>query len=298
MKEWIVYKHTSPSGKVYVGITSNITRRWASRGYYYQIKDTIFARAIKKYGWENFTHTILYKHLSLQEASHKERELISIQKAINNSYNIADGGQGFRGKHSKQHINNIVQARISKNKTKVLVIDKSFNYLTFNSKSEVDNYLKVAKGVTGHVLKQPLGYTCKGFYLIELLKDSSPDINNIKSAIQSALKERGHIPSQKKDKKIPYRHSIETRLKMSKAAKGRDMSKAIQASRAAIFDRGKGKNKAVTQYDLDGNVINEFPSITSAMQYLNKTSRSIQNCLAGRALTAFGYKWKYKDGGN
>ena len=29
MKKWIVYKHTSPSGKVYIGITSNSPeKRW------------------------------------------------------------------------------------------------------------------------------------------------------------------------------------------------------------------------------------------------------------------------------
>ena len=45
---WAVYEHISPSGKVYIGITSNIKKRWASNGYYYQLKDTIFARAIKR----------------------------------------------------------------------------------------------------------------------------------------------------------------------------------------------------------------------------------------------------------
>ena len=150
---WPVYEHISPSGKVYIGITSNIKRRWASNGYYYQLKDTIFARAIRKYGWDNFTHNILYTGLTLKEATIKEIELIAIQKKLNNSYNIADGGQGYKGKHSKEHVEKIVNSRISNNSTKILVIDKNFNYKEFNSKIEVDRYLNVSKGVTGHVLK-------------------------------------------------------------------------------------------------------------------------------------------------
>ena len=51
-------------------------------------------------------------------------------------------------------------------------------------------------------------------------------------------------------------------------------------------------------YGLNDNVINEFASITEAANFLNKTRGSIQNCLAGKTKTAFGYNWKYKDGGN
>lgn len=84
---------------------------------------------------------------------------------------------------------------------------------------------------------------------------------------------------------------------MSRAAKGRDMSKVILA-RIKKANYTNIHRKQVIQYDLNNNIINEFPSITEATKFLNKTSRAIQNCLAGRAKTAFGYIWKYKDGGN
>ena len=294
---WGVYEHISPSGKVYVGITSNVKRRWASNGYYYQLKDTIFARAIRKYGWDNFTHNILYTGLTLEEATIKEIELIAIQKKLNNSYNIADGGQGYKGKHSKEHVEKIVNSRISNNSTKILVIDKNFNYKEFNSKIEVDRYLNVSNGVTGHVLKQPIGYTCKGHYLIELPKEDKIDINLIKESIYNALKSRNHIHSIKNVRTTPYKHSIETRVKMSKSAKGRDMSKAL-AARLKNSNYNNAFRRKVIQYDLNNNIINEFSSITEATNFLNKTSHSIHNCLAGRTKTAFGYKWKYKDGGN
>ena len=51
-KIYTVYKHITPSGKVYIGITSiKPDKRW-NRGKGY--KDNIyFSNAINKYGWDN-----------------------------------------------------------------------------------------------------------------------------------------------------------------------------------------------------------------------------------------------------
>ena len=63
--EIIIYRYTSPSNKVYIGITYNIKRRWYDgNGYLHKKKNgkynqPLFARAILKYGWDNFTHEIL-----------------------------------------------------------------------------------------------------------------------------------------------------------------------------------------------------------------------------------------------
>ena len=51
-KTYIVYKHTSPSNKVYIGITSkDVRQRWCN-GFGYQTQ-LYFFRAIVKYGWIN-----------------------------------------------------------------------------------------------------------------------------------------------------------------------------------------------------------------------------------------------------
>lgn len=90
---YTVYKHTSPSGKVYIGITAaNPVKRWGGQGqgYYGQV----FYRAIEKYGWENIQHEILFSGLSKWQAEQKEAELIKQCKSTNPKYgyNIADGG--------------------------------------------------------------------------------------------------------------------------------------------------------------------------------------------------------------
>lgn len=99
MDNYTVYKHISPSGKVYIGITSKEPhKRWLNgRGY----KNNIyFYRAIQKYGWDNFTHEILFENLSKDEACQKEIELIAEYKSNNQEfgYNISIGGNsGFYG---------------------------------------------------------------------------------------------------------------------------------------------------------------------------------------------------------
>lgn len=66
------YKHTAPNGKVYIGITGVAPkRRWANgNGYRNQ---TLFYRAIKKYGWENINSEILFEGLNKEEAEKKKK---------------------------------------------------------------------------------------------------------------------------------------------------------------------------------------------------------------------------------
>ena len=66
-RTWIVYGHISPSGKVYVGITSqNPKVRWQNGNGYLKCK--VFYRAIEKYGWDSFQHNIIASNLGEEAA--------------------------------------------------------------------------------------------------------------------------------------------------------------------------------------------------------------------------------------
>ena len=54
----------------------------------------------------------------------------------------------------------------------------------------------------------------------------------------------------------------------------------------------KSNNKAILQYDLDGNFVHEWPSATDVGREVRS---NICNCLKGRIPTAYGYTWKYKE---
>ena len=70
-----VYKHTSPSGKVYIGMTSmEPGKRWKA-GY----KDCkAFYRCIQKYGWENIKSEIIFSGLTWKEACKLEIKMIAL----------------------------------------------------------------------------------------------------------------------------------------------------------------------------------------------------------------------------
>ena len=95
---YIVYKHTSPSGKVYIGLTSQTpSARWRG-GMGYRHNERFF-RAILKYGWDNFTHEVLFDGLSLHEACEVESELIAAFNSTDDryGYNLTTGGEGCPG---------------------------------------------------------------------------------------------------------------------------------------------------------------------------------------------------------
>lgn len=98
-----IYKHTSPSGKSYIGQTIKKLpeKRWGIGGKnYFRGNSTNhkFERAIKKYGWENFTHEILEvvgvedKQELLDKLNSLEEYYIKKFDTFNNGYNSTTGG--------------------------------------------------------------------------------------------------------------------------------------------------------------------------------------------------------------
>lgn len=98
-----VYKHTTPSGKVYIGLTSkNPKERWdGGHGYKH---NPHFWSAIQKYGWNNIKHEIIQDGLTSEEASELEYRLINEYDSTNQSkgYNLREGGSiGYHFNHNE-----------------------------------------------------------------------------------------------------------------------------------------------------------------------------------------------------
>lgn len=102
MENYSVYRHISPSGKMYVGITSQEPeKRWQrGRGY---VRNAYFNRAIKKYGWDSFKHEILLNNLTKEQAELAEILFIGYWDLTNQErgYNLSHGGDTI-GKHSEK----------------------------------------------------------------------------------------------------------------------------------------------------------------------------------------------------
>ena len=102
MNNFCVYVHTFPNNKRYVGITCQKPQyRWGKNGKYEH--NIYMTNAIKKYGWGNIEHKILYENLTKEEAEQKEIELIKQYKSNTreNGYNIENGGH-HNGKMSEE----------------------------------------------------------------------------------------------------------------------------------------------------------------------------------------------------
>lgn len=109
-KNWTVYEHICPNGKRYIGITSQkIKKRWQNgRGYEKGHGKSLFSKAIKKYGWDNINHNILFNDLTEKEAKWLENYLICYYRTFVGfndckGYNLTLGGDGKVGwKHKDE----------------------------------------------------------------------------------------------------------------------------------------------------------------------------------------------------
>ena len=131
MKEYKVYKHTFPNGKVYIGFTrQKLYRRWEKgKGYHNNI---LMLDAICEYGWDNIQHEVLFTGLTKEEAIKKEKELIVFYKSNQREfgYNICSGEFRTGIKHTEN-----TKIKISKNRKghpaynrkRVLQLDKNGN---------------------------------------------------------------------------------------------------------------------------------------------------------------------------
>jgi predicted GIY-YIG superfamily endonuclease len=95
---YLIYKATSPSGKSYVGVTNNFNRRKNTHLRKAREGSTLFFHAaIRKYGPENITWTILAVGMTECEAFELEKKLIEKLQLTNKEfgYNLQIGGKYF-----------------------------------------------------------------------------------------------------------------------------------------------------------------------------------------------------------
>lgn len=103
----IIYKFTSPNGKVYIGQTVNEEHRKSVHRNQAKNPKDYFHRAIRKYGFENFKYEIIFRTKSKDTDKLKylldtmEKYFIKKYDSTNPSigYNLTIGGEGTVGYH-------------------------------------------------------------------------------------------------------------------------------------------------------------------------------------------------------
>ena len=108
-KLYCIYKHTSPSGKSYIGQSKDIIKREKQHQKTY--KCPAFRNAINKYGWDNFIHEILEDNLTIDEANIFEELYINEYNTLSpNGYNLHTGGLNYKA--SEETKEKIRQSRL------------------------------------------------------------------------------------------------------------------------------------------------------------------------------------------
>lgn len=185
---YIVYRHISPSNKVYIGITSKSAKvRW-NNGYGYQRHQPLFWNAILKYGWDNFEHEVIFKDLTKLDAKLIEIDLIYYYKKIGKSYNITDGGEGTLGRPNSEHARKLISAAQKKKSIEQYTLDGKY-IQTFESM--VDASKAIGKSVYKNnrwTLARGLVKACKNGVVAYGFRWKYTDEKELKIAINKSIK--------------------------------------------------------------------------------------------------------------
>lgn len=263
----IIYKYTNKiNGKVYIGQTINPKKR------YYDHKnakeDSLFHRAVKKYGFSSFKYDILFNitcnnQLDLENTlNSKETICIKYYDSTNleKGYNIlSKGSNSFYSENRKKYW------------TEEKREERSRNSFGENNPHYGKKHTEEAKEA------------------MRLSKLGKPMKDEIKEKISKTLTGR----------KFTETH----RQKIGKALKGRPKS-TEQRQKLSIAKTGIPNPKISTkivQFSLEGKFIKEFDSEKIAAQETGISADNIRACCThaknktSTSRTAGGYQWRYKD---
>lgn len=248
MRKYIVYKHTCPSGKVYIGITQQVPeKRWIN-GYGY--KKQIFYRAIQKYGWENIKHEILYNNLTEKEAKEKEIELIDKYKSNTptHGYNVVDGGQGTVGYH------HTVETKVKMRNLKLGRTLSNEHSLKISKAHRIRNNFNFAKLTVEQVLEIKNLLVNSDISFKEISEKYNVNQGNIERINKKELWQ--HIKIENDNKYIRYRNKDKTviKSKMANSKLNEEMVKEIRIK----FMNGASNKEIMASYGLAKTTVKDL----------------------------------------
>lgn len=283
-KLYTVYRHVCPNGKCYVGITSqSVNSRWHNgKGYDTQV----FGRAIKKYGWENITHEILFDGLTLDEAYEKEIEMISFYKSFDSKYgyNASLGGAGASG----HVVSDETREKMREHSAKMWADPKMREHLT-------KHLVELAKANVGRKMPENAKRkTAEALSISVLQYDKKLNLVARYPSLMDAAKSFG-----KSENTLICKVCKEK----SKTAYGyywRYENEPItdDERKTLLMPRRAYNAKEVLQYTKDGTFVAAYGSVHDAGRKNGFSYKAIWSAIQNIRPTAYGYKWRYANTDN
>ena len=273
----LIYMRISPSGGKYIGQTIDTEeQRWNehrnealnSNSLSY---DSLLNKAIRKYGAENFSVTILEDNIqSNEELNKKEQYWINFYKTYfkdnNHGYNMTRGGGGnFRYDIAQEDLISLWESGIS--------IEKIAEYYGCHR-------------VVIHQRLIQLGYEDKDF--------SERRGKIIHETIMTNNYDKDYVLKLWNENKTVSEISEIMRLDRHTVAK---VLKFYEINQDEIIERGyqgvsKKNSKAIFQYDKNGIFMKKWQSATEAAEALHLDISSIRKCVKGKRHSCGGFIWK------
>lgn len=293
------------NGKTYIGKTNDLVRRWKEHCYG-KGNTAILNNAFKKYGVEHFIFDIVAQ-IPFDDVdemntvlSQLEMYYIALYKTFGKGYNATGGGDGICFyKHSnktKEKLSQLQKEKWKDPELRQIMATAALGYHhTEDAKNRISQallhrdhaiYEKMAEKLRGKVRdhemimkaaekrrKPVLQYDLEGNFIAEY-----PGIRfidgfegkNISACCHGKLRStQGYIWRFKKAEDFPRKIEVSSKWEACK--------------------------KPIVQYDLEGNFVAEYESITSAAQALGINTSNLCQCLKGISPTCRRFIWKYKD---
>ena len=280
-----IYKITNNiNGKIYVGQSISIERRWREhKTEYLNPKNSAYNcalyQAIRKYNINNFSFEVL-EQCSEEKLNEREVYWIDFYNSYRTGYNMTPGGEQFRLFNSENVFRFWNAGFTIKEIAKIINCSKTTvgNYLHSYNISTDDIHIRG----NAYKAKPVLQYSLDGKFISKypsirralrsLGIDGSDTANISKACRQELASAYGYLWKFENDT-TPIEQLINN-----------------------VRIKQHHKNHSVNQYDLNGNFIQTFKTIKDAANFINaKSLSSIVNACKGLSKTAGGYIWRYTE---
>lgn len=285
-----IYKITNPKGKIYIGQSTNIEKRKEIYKKLYCKKQIMLYNSIKKYGWENHKFEIL-EECSIKKLNERE-------KYWGSYYNVLEKGLNLRLGNGRGSCSNKVKEKISISNSKPKpegfgnIISKANKGKKRSEKSKLkqSKTLKGREGVNkGKKWEWNNNKYCIVQYDLEgkFIKKykttreaiQNTNIKGINECIRGTTKTSGGYIWKKYPKDFPKCLSEEV----------------VKYHNTSNYKNNCAPSKPICVYNLDMELIYEFPSITIASEKMGKHPSNISAAVRGKKKNYLNLIWKYKN---
>jgi group I intron endonuclease len=291
-----IYKITNPKGKIYIGQSVDIRRRkrvYETHNCKGQVR--LYA-SIKKYGFNNHLFEVI-EECNIEYLNERERYWQDFYNVLQEGLNcMLTELKNKPGKLSEESIEKKRQSRINFNQTEEgrhKLLQASINRKKFYNTPEGIECRERQIQSRKEFLNSPKGK--------ESLKQQAESRKNFNQTPKGR-----EVLKKQAEKLKTFLKTPEGRLSRAKGVSNTDWNKKVQNTDYSSFQNKRVSNmdweskakkcmKPILQFEKNGTLVGEWESGKEAGESLKIHPTNISACCKGKAKSAGGFIWKYKN---